>query len=173
MKKKILTAIAFTGLGLSLVACSGNNGYTYNNRPATPAQEQYNDGYDTDTHYEFVRGLGFENVTNPNGYGYHQRYRLDKTTALDNDVFHGWRHAWAEPGEYMDKDIDVYRYTANYNGEPRIVHIKSHNGRVLGGYHFRDGETVEHASIINHNGYLSRLGNDFRTTWDDLFGIRG
>jgi len=173
MKKKVLTAVAFAGLGLSLVACGGNNDYTYNNRTPNVVQQQYDGDYRTDTHYDFVRGLGFENVENPNGYGYHHRYRLNRTTASENDVFHGWGHAWADPGEYMDKDIDIYRYNANYNGEPRIVHIKSHNGRVLGGYHFREGETVENARMINHRGYLSRLGDDFRATWDDLFGIRG
>lgn len=174
MKKKLLTAVAFTGLGLSLVACNSTDRTAYNdNREVSPVRHQYDYGYTADTHYDFVTGLGFEDVVNPNGYGYHQRYRLDNTTALDNDVFYGWRHAWADPGEYRDKDIDIYRYTANYNGEPRIVHIKSHNGSVLGGYHFREGETVENATMINHNGYLSRLGDDFRNTWDDLFGIRG
>ncbi|MCL1991126.1 MAG: hypothetical protein FWG67_09590 [Defluviitaleaceae bacterium] len=127
----------------------------------------------SDQHYDFVSGLGFQNVVNPNGHTYHHQYRLDQTKASDRDVFHGWRHTWVEPRDYLNKDIDVYRYTGDYQGEARTVHILSHNGRVLGGYHFRDGETAEHAKMIEHNGHFSRLTDDFRTTWDDLFKFRG
>jgi len=143
-----------------------NNEYDY--------EYDYDDetGYNgVDRHYDFVTGLGFDNVVNPNGYTFHERYRLDKTNAANHDIFHGWRHTWVEPNNYINKDIDVYRYTADYNGEPRTVHIKSYNGKVLGGYHFGEGETAEHARIINHNGYTSRLHNDFRGTWDNLFDI--
>ena len=124
-------------------------------------------------HYDFVAGLGFRNVVNPNGQTYHNRYRLNETSAADPDVFNGWRHAWAEPNDYRDKDIDVYRYTGNYEGKTRTIDILSHNGRVLGGYHFGEDETIEHATMINHNGYFSRLADDFKDAWDDLFNIRG
>ena len=123
----------------------------------------------TDQHYDFVTRLGFKNVVNPNGHTYQERYRLNKANAANNDIFHGWRHSWVDPDKYVDKDIDVYRYTGDFNGESRTIHIMSYNGEVLGGYHYGSGETVEDARIINYNGYSSRISNDFRGTWDGLF----
>ena len=125
----------------------------------------------TDSHYDFVTELGFKNVVNPNGYTYQERYRLDKTSASDNNIFHGWLHSWAEPRRYVNKDIDIYRYTGDYNGESRNIYIKSYNGEVLGGYHFGPDETVENAQMIKYKGYSSRLSDDFRGTWDGLFDI--
>ena len=125
----------------------------------------------TDKHYEFVRRLGFENIVNPNGYSFHERYRLNKANAANDDIYHGWRHTWVDPDKYVDKDIDVYLYRGDYNGEPRTIHILSYNGEVLGGYHYGAGETAENASMINYKGYTSRLSDDFRGTWDGLFGI--
>ena len=197
MKKKFLVALTFAGL-LSLVACGNadradyanrnsrvgyndnttyNRGYDYNDNTSYNREYDYNNdtAYNqdnrTDIHYDFVRGLGFENVVNPNGYSRHERYRLDETNAANNDIFHGWRHTWVEPNNYLNKDIDIYRYTGDYNGEPRTIHIKSYNGEVLGGYHFGSGETAENAKMINFNGYSSRPSNDFRGAWNGLFDI--
>ena len=178
MNKKILLAVAFAGL--TLTACHrhtgemgrlNDNDYNANSRHFS-SYGYTQDHSQTDTHYDFVTGLGFRNVVNPNGYNYHHRYRLDDNTATEHDVFHGWRHTWVEPGDYRDKDIDVYRYTGDYNGEKRTIHILSHNGNRIGGYHFGEGESAEHATMIDHDGYFSRLADDFRETWDDLFNIR-
>jgi len=130
------------------------------------------DGFTTDPHYSYVNQLGFTNIANTAGSSYHNRYRLDSRNAADNEIFHGWRHTWVEPNDYIDEDIDVYRYTADYNGQNRTVHILSHRGTPIGGYHFGEGETVENARMINHDGYTSRIANDFRSTWDNVFNIR-
>jgi len=177
MKKKFLVVLAFASL--LLVACNTSD---YARKTDDYDLADYNDDiayyrrspYDSnraDRHYDFVSELGFENVVNPNGYTYHERYLLDKTSAVFNDVFHGWRHTWVEPSGYINKEIDVYRYTGDYNGEPRTIHIKSYNGEVLGGYHFGEGETAEDARMIDHSGYSSRLADDFREAWDRLFDI--
>ena len=151
-----------------------NRGYDYNDNIASNRGNNGNTTTDnrnnrTDRHYDFVASLGFKNVVNPNGDTYHERYRLNRESAANNDIFHGWRHTWVDPNEYVNKDIDVYRYTGDFNGETRTIHIMSYNGEVLGGYHFGSGETAENARIINYNGYSSRLSNDFRGTWDGLF----
>ena len=125
-----------------------------------------------DTHHEYVTSLGFTNVVNSNGHTYHNRYRLNREYAARPEIFEGWRHTWVEPHEFMDKDIDIYRYTGEYNGEIRTVYIMSHNGRVLGGYHHGEGEDIRNARILQEGTYTSRLGEDFRNTWDDLFSIR-
>jgi len=125
-----------------------------------------------DTHHDYVTGLGFRNVVNPHGDTYHNRYRLDATHAARPEIFEGWRHAWHEPHEFMDKDIDVYRYTGEYNGENRVIYVKSHNGRVIGGYHHGEGEDITHARILHEGNHTSRVADDFRNAWDDLFGIR-
>jgi len=125
-----------------------------------------------DTHHEYVTGLGFTNVVNPNGHTFHNRYRLNSEYAARPEIFEGWRHAWVEPHEFMDKDIDVYRYTGEYNGEIRTIYVMSHNGRVLGGYHHGEGEDIKDARILHEGTYTSRLADDFRNTWDDLFNIR-
>lgn len=125
-----------------------------------------------DPHYDFVNDLGFENITNTTGDSYYRTYRLDTKNAADNDVFHGWRHTWVDPEDYMDKDIDVYRYTGDYNGQNRTVHILSHRGTPIGGYHFGEGESAEHASMIDRDGFASRVADDFRDTWDDIFDIK-
>jgi len=144
--------------------------YYENDNTAYNRRSLFDDRTDgNDRHYDFVSRLGFKNVVNPNGYTYHERYRLNGTNATNPDIFHGWRHTWVEPNNYIDKEIDVYRYTGDYNGESRTIHIKSYNGEVLGGYHFGSGEAVEHARMINYDGHSSRLSNDFRNVWDDLF----
>jgi len=192
MKKQFFLTLVF--VAVSVVGCrntdmanervrhvydrqSKQSAYNYDFYPTNNSRDDDNynvaDDSSVDSHYDFVAGLGFRNVVNPNGTTYHQRYRLDKTSAADPEIFHGWRHAWAEPNDYLNKDIDVYRYTGDYDGKSRHIHIMSHNGRVLGGYHFNEGETVEHARIIKHNGYFSRLADDFKTTWNDLFNLRG
>ena len=191
MKKKVLITLALATL--LLIGCNntdrandrvGNRytrdsttAYNYNNDSYPSSELAYNYDYyvayddQVDYHYDFVSDLGFDNVVNLNGSTYHQRYQLNQTSAADTNIFHGWRHAWVNPGDYMNKDIDVYRYTGDYNGTARTIHIMSHNGNVLGGYHFGEGETAEHARMINHNGYFSRLADDFRETWNDLFNI--
>ena len=198
MKKNFLVAVTFGVLLLSLAACNNDaantSNYNYPDNIYDYAYTKYNQGSgynyyrdgglhtnsnnqnytnadNVDRHYDFVSRLGFENVVNPNGYTYHERYQLNETSAVNNDIFHGWRHAWAEPNSFLNKDIDIYRYTGYYNGEPRTIHIKSYNGEVLGGYHFGEGETVENARMINYNGYSSRVSNDFRGIWNGLFGI--
>ena len=184
MKKKILVTLAFVGL-LSLAAC---NNYGANDNARNPGNRIVNYDFDDDIaynrrsaydyyattedrHYDFVAGLGFENVVNPNGTTYHERYKLNDTCIANDEIFHSWRHTWVEPSDYVNKDIDVYRYTGNYNGEPRTIHIKSYNGRVLGGYHFGEGETAKDARIVNHDNNSSRIPTDFKEAWDSLFNI--
>lgn len=125
-----------------------------------------------DRHHGYVTGLGFSNVTNPNGNTYHQSYRLSNDYAKDNEeVFHQWRHTWVEPSEYIDKDIHVYRYTGMLDGEERVIHVLSHNDEIIGGYHHGTNETYENARILGDGTHNSRVANDFRQTWDDMFGV--
>ena len=125
----------------------------------------------TDHHHKYVSGLGFTNVVNPHGTTHAHRYRLNHEHARSNEVFHQWRHAWVEPSQFRDKEIDVYHYTGTLNGEQRNIYVLSHNGNVIGGYHHAPHETIEHARILDNGSYTSRLANDFRSTWNDLFGI--
>lgn len=125
-----------------------------------------------DPHYDYVNQLGFTNIVNTTGDSYYRKYRLNSRNAAENDVFHGWRHTWVEPNDYVDKEIEVYRYTGDYNGQNRTIHIVSYYGTPIGGYHFGNGETVEHAKMVEHEGSFSRVADDFRETWNDLFDIR-
>jgi len=127
----------------------------------------------TDTHLNFVSNHGFQNVANANGTSHYRRYRLDSNNATNNDIFHSWRHAWVEPGDYMGKDIDLYRYNGNMNGQQRTIHILSHNGNPIGGYHYGRGETAEQGIMLNRDGFTSRGVNDFRGAWNGMFDIRG
>lgn len=188
MKRKFLiTTVALATL--TLTACHRHSGRIdymrdYPNTPDTSWRDDVGNGdtrrdnigvddrLATDPHYDYVNQLGFTNITNTTGDSYYRRYRLDSRNAADNDIFHGWRHTWVEPNDYIDEDIDIYRYTANYQGQNRTIHILSHRGEPIGGYHFGDGETVEHARMVDRDGYTSRIANDFRSTWDDIFNIR-
>jgi len=127
----------------------------------------------TDTHLGFVSNHGFQNVANTNGTTYYQRYRLDSNNAGNNDIFHSWRHAWVEPSDYMGKNIDLYRYNGDINGQQRTIHILSHNGTPIGGYHYGHGETAEQGIMLKRDGFTSRGVNDFRGAWNGMFDIRG
>ena len=186
MKNKKILLTAATVAILSLAACNrnvdnpdyindntdyinDNNGHDYTNDNL--GYENMDDSL-TDTHFDFVSGYGFENVVNDNGTGYYRRYRLDSNNAMDDDTFHSWRHTWVEPSEYIDREIDVYRYTGEIDGEQRTIHILSYNGKPIGGYHFGPGESAEQAVMIEHEGFFSRLADDFRVAWDDMFDIQ-
>ena len=185
MKKTLLLTTLIAGA--SLAAChrhpnsvdyvretrvpTHHEGGSYNAAREERRHEDRNHDNIVDTHHEFVTGLGFENVINENGHTYHNRYRLDARHAADDTIFHQWRHTWMEPNEFLDKDIEVYRYTGEYEGEKRHIYVISHKGEVLGGYHHGVDETIENARILKEGTYTSRLGEDFRETWDDLFNI--
>jgi len=154
-----------------------DDGTSYGNNP------DYNSGNHTgnrigtrtgnDTHLNFVSNYGFQNVTNANGTSAYRKYRLDSNNAGNDDVFHSWRHTWVEPRDYVGKDIDLYRYTGTYNGENRTIHILSHNGKPIGGYHYGRGETSENGVMFDRDGFSSRGANDFRGDWDGMFNTRG
>lgn len=152
----------------------GNESESNNGNDFGMNDNRMNDDDNTtmDPHYDFVNELGFSNITNPTGDSYYRRYRLDSNNAAEDDIFHGWRHAWVDPNDYRDEDIDVYRYTGDYDGERRTIHIMSHRGTPIGGYHFGEGETAEDARMIDHDGYISRVADDFREAWDDMFDIK-
>ena len=133
----------------------------------------YNNRTTTDTHLSFVSDYGFNNVSNVNGTSSYNRYRLDATNATNDDIFHSWRHAWVDPNDYMGKDIDVYRYQGDFDGGRRTIHILSHNGNPIGGYHYGHGETSEHGVMLKRDGFTSRGINDFRGIWNGMFDIRG
>ena len=182
MRKKVLiTTVALAAL--TLAGCHRHSEHVdyMRNNPGydggTSGLNRFRDarGHDTtaDPHYSYVNQLGFTNIVNTTGdYSHYHRYRLDARNAADNDVFHGWRHTWVEPNDYIDEDIDVYRYTADYEGQNRTVHILSHRGKPIGGYHFGDGETAEQARMVRHDGHASRGAETFREAWDDIFNIR-
>lgn len=158
-----------------------DTGYGYNGGIANYNRTNYNNGVannrasrtNTDAHLNFVSDHGFENVVNAKGTTAYRSYRLDSKVATDNDIFHSWRHAWVDPLDYMDKDIDLYRYNGNIDGEQRTIHILSHNGKPIGGYHFGRGETAEQGVMLRRDGFASRAINDFRGAWDKMFDIRG
>jgi len=196
--KKVLLAVAVIAT-LSLVACNRNanqpnndvhnndahdyindehghddiNDMEYDNNDAQyPNGNDYADHSLADTHLDFVSEHGFENVMNENGTTYHRRYHLNADNATDEDIFHSWRHTWVEPNEYVNEEIDLYRYTGYYNGERRTIHIMSHNGNPIGGYHFGNDETSEHGIMLQREGFFSRVADDFRIAWDDLFDVQ-
>ncbi|MCL2559353.1 MAG: hypothetical protein FWE07_02595 [Turicibacter sp.] len=125
-----------------------------------------------DPHEDYLWEYGFTNIMNSMGNSYYHRYKLDATMANDNDVFHGWRHTWVEPNDFVDKEIDIYRYTADLDGQSRTVHIMSHAGKPIGAYHFGEGESAEQAQIVNRDGHTSRNADEFRTNWNGIFGLR-
>lgn len=183
-KMKYLIVTLF--VALALVGCSSNNndGNVDDNTNSNAVNDNNNNGNNgndnmnnddnddvTDTHYNYVTGLGFRDVVNPHNGTYNTRYTLNNEYAANDEIFHQWRHTWVEPEDYMDKDIHVYRYTGTLDGEERVIHVMSHNGEVIGGFHHGTDETVEDATMLERNGYTSRLADDFRSTWDDLFGI--
>ena len=167
---------ASAGYGNSLDYNNDNRvGNRVNNR--TSRIDGYNNRANSragvDTHLDFVSNYGFRDVANANGTTSYQRYRLDANNATNNDIFHSWRHAWVEPRDYVGKDIELYRYTGNYNGENRTIHILSHNGNPIGGYHYGRGENAENGIMLDRDGFSSRGVNDFRGTWNGMFDTRG
>ena len=168
MKRLMFTLL----VGTSLVGCHRSTDKV--DVIDTPKQvvENGHVGDVIDTHYDYVTGLGFTNVINPNGTTYNTHYVLNKDYAAKDEIFNQWRHTWVEPADYVDKNIDVYRYTGTLDGEERVVYVLSNEGHVIGGFHHGVNETIENARILEEGSYVSRLGNDFRTFWDDLFGIK-
>lgn len=145
-------------------------GYNYNGRLTS---NNRTDRSTTDTHLNFVSDYGFKDVVNERGTTAYHSYRLDSNNAMDDNIFHSWRHAWVEPLDYMGKDIDLYQYNGNFDGEHRTIHILSYKGNPIGGYHFGRGETSEQGVMLKRDGFTSRAANDFRGTWNNMFDIRG
>jgi len=168
MKRIVFTLL----VGTSLVGCHRAADKVEVIETPNQVVENHTKDMTIDTHYDYITGLGFTNVINPNGTTYNTRYNLNHEYALKDEVFNQWRHTWVNPSEYVDKDIDVYRYTGKLNGEDRVIYVLSNEGHVIGGFHHGVNETIENAHILEEGTYTSRLANDFRTTWDDLFGIK-
>lgn len=176
MKRLLMTLF----IGLALVACSNtktttpnNNSTNQNNTTQTETNKNNGttNGTTAATQVKYIEDLGFKDVKNVNDTNYHQTYKLNETTAVDENIYGQWIYTWAEPSEYVGKDIDVYRYTATKDNKNYDVYVMAdRNNNTLGGYYYEQGQTMADAKILDTK-YEPRIVEDFKSTWNKLFNI--
>ncbi len=177
MKRLFMTLF----IGLALVACSNtktttpnNSSTNQNNTTQTETNKNNgttNNGTTADTQVKYIEDLGFQNVKNVNDTKYYQTYKLNETTAVDQNIYGQWVYTWVEPSEYVGQDIDVYQYTATKDNKNYDVYVmRDRNNNTLGGYYYEQGKTMADAKILDTK-HEPRIVEDFKSTWNKLFNI--
>lgn len=150
--------------GLALTAC-GKDKVDEVKEPTT-AEETVKD-----TKVKYLEDLGYTNIANTNGEKTYQTYTLNEATAIDENIYGQWVFTWVEPADYVEKDIDVYQYTATKDNKDYDVFVMMDtDDNVIGGYYYENGKTIEDAKIL-HKTHEPRLVEDFKETWNRLFHI--